>query len=256
MKVFDFYSAYYDLIYRGKDYAGEADYITELLRGQGLATGHLLEMGCGTGVHAYHLARLGYDVHGIDLAEKMVARANEKRETDYSDVRDRLRFETGNVGSYRAGRTFDAAISLFHVMSYQIENPQLDAAFATAAAHLRVGGLFLFDFWYGPAVLTDLPHRRVKELEDDTISLTRTAEPVLHPNENVVDVNYHVEVRNKQSGESSEIKETHRMRYLFLPELTGLAERHGFLVADTREWMSDAPLSFSSWNGVMVCRKL
>lgn len=256
MKVFDFYSAYYDLIYRDKDYAGEAAYIAGLLRGQGLDEGHLLEMGCGTGVHAYHLARMGYNVHGIDLSEKMVARANEKRKTDYRDADDRLRFETGNVGSYRAGRTFDAAISLFHVMSYQTGNAQLEAAFATAAAHLQPGGIFVFDFWYGPAVLTDLPHRRVRELEDDAISLVRTAEPVMHPNENVVDVNYQVAVRNKESGETSEIKETHRMRYLFLPELTGLAERHGFSVAGAHEWMSGAPLSFTSWNGVMICRKL
>ena len=37
-------------------------------------------------------------------------------------------------------------ISLFHVMSYQTTNADLLAVFATAAAHLRPGGLFLFRF--------------------------------------------------------------------------------------------------------------
>ncbi len=31
--VFDEYAAYYDLLYRDKDYVGEAEYIDQLLRG-------------------------------------------------------------------------------------------------------------------------------------------------------------------------------------------------------------------------------
>ena len=37
----------------------------------------------------------------------------------------------------------------------------------------------------------------------------------MHPNENVVDVNYYVQVKQKESGKVSEFNETHKMRYLF-----------------------------------------
>ena len=71
-------------------------------------------------------------------------------------------------------------------------NEDLAGMFATAAAHLKAGGVFVFDFWYGPGVLTDPPVERVKHLEDGVIQVTRTAKPTLRPNENIVDVHYQV----------------------------------------------------------------
>jgi hypothetical protein len=42
-------------------------------------------------------------------------------------------------------------------MSYQIETNEIEAVFKKVSEHLAIGGLFLFDFWYGPAVLSDSP---------------------------------------------------------------------------------------------------
>ena len=38
--------------------------------------------------------------------------------------------------------------------------------FKTVNKHLKNGGIFIFDFWYGPAVLRDLPTKRVKKVEN------------------------------------------------------------------------------------------
>lgn len=86
-------------------------------------------------------------------------------------------------------RQFDAVI---HFISYQTTNDDVSAAFQTARKHLNPGGIFTFDVCYGPAVLMDRPAVRIKRMMDDEIEVTRLAEPVLHPNENLVDVNYHV----------------------------------------------------------------
>ncbi|HEY2400385.1 MAG TPA: class I SAM-dependent methyltransferase, partial [Steroidobacteraceae bacterium] len=59
-EVFDAYAAYYDLLYRDKDYPGEARYVQSLLRRHGVSDGDLLELGCGTGRHAEQLVRLGF----------------------------------------------------------------------------------------------------------------------------------------------------------------------------------------------------
>jgi SAM-dependent methyltransferase len=153
-----------------------------------------------------------------------------------------LEYVQGDARTVRLDRQFDSVISLFHVMSYQVSNADLKAAFATAKGHLKPGGLFLFDFWYGPGVLSDRPTLRVKELEDDAICVTRIAEPVLHPNENVVDVNYRVTIRDKASGQTRDISETHRMRYLFLPEIQEYLEGAGLQQRFSLRWMdSEAP---------------
>ena len=59
------------------------------------------------------------------------------------------------------------------------------SAFEVAKNHLNENGIFIFDFWYGPAVLTDLPSARVKRLENEDIKVTRVAEPVLHSQQNI-----------------------------------------------------------------------
>jgi len=129
-------------------------------------------------------------------------------------------------------------ISLFHVISYQTTNEDVLAAFKTAREHLNPGGVFIFDVWYGPAVLTDRPAIRIKRMADDEIEVTRLAEPVMHPNKNRVDVNYHVFVRDLKSGMVRELRETHMMRYFFHPEIELFAEQNGFQNMHVEEWLT------------------
>jgi SAM-dependent methyltransferase len=150
----------------------------------------------------------------------------------------------------------DAVISLFHVMSYQTANADLEAAMATAAAHLRPGGVFLFDFWYGPAVLSDPPVVRVKRLEDEAISVIRLAEPELQPNRNQVIVNYQVLIKDKSTGLNQEVRESHCMRYLFLPELEYLLEHQGLRMAGSGAWCSGRPLGRDTWYGWAVATRI
>jgi SAM-dependent methyltransferase len=250
-EVFDAYARYYDLLYRDKDYAGEAAYLASHLRRHAPDAASILELGCGTGAHAEHLARTGYTVHGVDQSETMLERAAARKAALPAETAARLSFGRGDARTVRTGAQYDAVISLFHVMSYQTGNADLQAAFATAAAHLRPGGLFLFDFWYGPAVLAQRPEAREKRLADERTEVTRTAEPVLHENEDVVDVNYTVLIGDKKTGGTERIRETHRMRYLFLPELA-LLRGAAFEERATLAWMSAEPLSARSWSGFQI----
>jgi len=248
-EVFDAYAAYYDLLYRDKDYPAEARYVRSLLQRHGVDKGEILELGCGTGKHAEQLVRLGYSVQGIDLSSSMVEIARRR------NTSERIRFDVGDARSLRLNRHFDAAISLFHVASYQTTNEDLAGMLATTAAHLKTGGLFVFDFWYGPGVLTDPPTERVKNLKDDVIEVVRTAKPQLHPNENVVDVHYKVRVKQHRSGVVAELEETHRMRYLFLPELKFMLQAAGMDLLHAERWMSDDELDARSWQAVVTARR-
>lgn len=244
MSVFADYSKYYDLLYRDKDYEGEARYVHELIARQRPGARSVLDLGCGTGRHAALLAQRDYQLTGVDLSEEMLKVARESA--------PQLSFVQGDVRSVRLGKTFDVVLSLFHVMSYQTTNADLRAALATLREHLAPGGLFVFDCWYGPAVLTSRPETRVKRLEDAALQVTRLAEPVLYPNDNLVDVNYQVLIRDKQSGAVQELRETHKMRYLFAPELELLLEGAGLRLTQTSEFMSDGELGFDTWNAVFV----
>lgn len=254
-QVFDAYAAYYDLLYRDKDYAAEAEYVAGHIRRYMPKAKRILELGCGTGAHAEYLARMGFMIHGVDISRAMLARAEQRKASLPSDLATRITFALDDVRTVRTGKTYDVVISLFHVMSYQTTNADLHAMFETASVHLQSEGLFLFDFWYGPAVLIQKPEVRVKRLEDEEIKVTRIAEPVMHFNENVVDVNYTMFIEIKATGRIEQIKEMHRMRYLFLPELTnyqfGKFKEHAVV-----SWMTNDILDSKAWAGVQIISPL
>ena len=69
-KVFDSYSMYYNLLYKDKDYAAEADYIAHLLGNAKT----VFEMGCGTGKHAKLLTSKGYKMFGIAIVIRLICK--------------------------------------------------------------------------------------------------------------------------------------------------------------------------------------
>jgi SAM-dependent methyltransferase len=253
MSVFAHYARYYDLLYKDKDYSGETEYVHYLLQKFGRKTKSILELGCGTGKHAMLLAEKGYTITGIDMSEQMLKSALNRNS---KDTMREIEFKQGDIRTIRLERKFDAVISLFHVFSYQITNDDLIAAIATAKTHLNSNGIFIFDAWYGPAVLTDKPVVRVKRLEDDLIKVVRIAEPKLHPNENIVDVNYTTLIENKDSGKTETIKEKHRMRYLFRPEIEICLKQEGLTILHSEEWMSKKGPDCSTWGVVFICKNV
>ena len=243
MTVFGDYAHYYDLLYRDKDYAGEASQVAARL-GEGR---RLLELGSGTGRHALELARLGRDVTGVDMSEGMVEHAEERRLAAGPELQALLRFRQGDARSVRAGSMFDGVLSLFHVLSYQVADADVEAMLATAAAHLRPGGRFVFDFWYGPAVLAQKPENRTKILQAEGVELTRRASPRLDPSARRVDVRYDIEVRDLHSGARQTLSENHAMRYFDVPEVRAALERAGFGFVAAEELPGGAAPSERTW---------
>lgn len=249
MSVFNEYARFYDLFYRDKDYAGEAAYVGDLLRQHAPQAVELLNLGCGSGRHDRELLRQGYRISGVDCSTEMLTTA--RRE---SSGLEGLDYHAGDIRSIRLDRQYDAVVSLFHVISYQTTNDDLLAAFATARAHLAAGGVFIFDCWYGPGVLTDRPEVRTRRYEDDEVAVTRSAHPVMHPDLDVVAVQYQLDIQHKPGGSTEQVGEIHRMRYLFQPELQLLLSLTGFVVIEAQEWLSGKPLTLDTWNAVFVCR--
>ena len=78
----------------------------------------------------------------------------------------------------------------------------------------------------------------------------------MHPNENVVDVEYDITIRDKATGRTQQIRETHRMRYLFVPELEVLLRNAGFALEHYEEWMTGRPADFDTWGVCFVAKAL
>jgi SAM-dependent methyltransferase len=247
--VFDHYAKYYNLLYEDKNYEGEVNYIHSLiLRFTSHSATNVLDIGCGTGTHASFLSQLGYRVTGVDLSQEMIDQALAKQipNTD---------FQVGNAVDFKLPGKFEVITSLFHVLSYQTTNENAQKMIANVANHLSGSGIFVFDFWYAPAVLTERPSVKIKRLEDGDIKITRIAEPVLKVNENTVEVNFELLIENKYNQQLTVIKEVHPMRYFSLPEIELLLTNTGMKLLYAQEWLTEKMPSDHTWGVCCVAGK-
>jgi len=251
MSAFTGYARHYDVLYADKDYAGEVDYVVSLIAQQCPKALTVLDLGCGTGRHAVDLARRGYRVLGVDASDAMLELAT-RRSVELEIPADQLAWSRGDVRSFRAGKEFDVVLALFHVASYQTTADDLSRFLATAATHLRPGGVFILDFWYGPAVLSEQPSVRIKRADTRDSTLLRIAEPILYPNHNCVEVHYTLLVSDKRTSTSETITETHRMRYLFVPEVEALMLQVGLRSIRCEQWLTGRSPAIDTWSVAMV----
>lgn len=245
--VFESFGTWYDDIYQDKDYGAEANKIFDFLSRFSGDGKDLLEFGMGTGKHASELVKKGYTVHGIELSHEMLSQVQ---------TSSKLTVNHGDITEYNAYRTFDAVVCMFHVLGYITETHALDRLFQNAARHLDINGVFIFDYWYAPAVLSQGVDVRVKRMPIKDGLLIRLAEPTKQPNRNVVSVKYTLFQCDREGRPVERFEETHEMRYFSVPEINTFCERHGFVIERHECFDTGDDLSEKSWNAISVARKL
>lgn len=237
------YSQYYDLLYAEKDYAGEFSYVYDLLKEHSkIQIQSVLDIGCGTGKHLQEFQKQGLKIAGVDLSQSQLDLAKKA-------LGKESMLQCKRASEFSFDKKFDSIVSLFHVMSYQTTNDELERVFANVSEHLNIGGVFVFDFWHGAGVLSDPPTVRIKRLQSGDKQIIRLAEPVMQYEQNIVEVNYEI-----ISGNDS-FKETHKMRYLFEQELKLFAKLNGLEFLATHKWQTKESLG-DAWYGVSILRKL
>lgn len=249
MNNFRLYSEYYDLLYKGKPYSDETDYIISLLdKYRTFKVKTILELGSGSGGHAYFFSKKGFEITGIELSSGMVEMARTKNIPNFNIIE-------GNISSFDLEMKFDAVISLFHVVSYLTNNNDLISMFNSVSNNLKEGGLFIFDCWYSPAVIRQRPETRVKRISNKNLSIVRIAESKENVNNNTVNVNFEVNITKNNNGQLSTIEESHMMRHFSIPEIQLIANFCGFEVINCEEALTSNVPSFETWAVCFVLKK-
>jgi SAM-dependent methyltransferase len=249
MNVFDkYYAQFYDLLYKDKDYESESNYIISLIKKYNPEAKSILDLGCGTGRHAELFSNKGFIVLGVDQSKYMLNEAMNRKNNN-------LDFIEGDIRFLKLDKKFDVVTALFHVLSYQITNKDVESLIRTAYNHLNKNGLFIFDFWYGPAVIIQKPEVRIKELENDNVKFIRIAKPMIDFSRNVVKVCYKIFIVDKKNKTFLEHEEIHPMRYFFDPELELFIENIGFKLESKFSWLKFEKPSENDWSVVWVVRK-
>lgn len=136
----------YQLVLEGMWERGEEDAvaISSYLGDEGLKGCRVLDAPCGIGRVAIPLARLGFEVTGIDLSPHLVGVAD-KKAAQFKLASGRARFLVGDMrdlGSKFAPSSFDVVLNVFTSIGYGPEEDDL-RYFRDARAVTRRGGLLL-----------------------------------------------------------------------------------------------------------------
>lgn len=243
---FSNYGDFYNLLNKDKDYVAEVDYVIDLFKRYKISGKKVLELGSGTGIHGGLLAKKGFEVSGVEMSTQMIEKALKAPgfELVYGDIR--------NVN---LNRKFDIAISLYHVMSYQTSNEDITSALKTAYNHLNDGGFLVFDVWYSPAVYAQKATPRLRVVEDEKLSITRIANPLIFNEKNVVEVNYTFIVKNKEKNSFDNFSECHPMRHFSIPEIKLLAEVNKFEYINAEAFMTRDTPSEETWGVCFILKK-
>lgn len=246
------YADQYDLLYGDKDYEAECDLLEQAFKKYGHGVKTILDIGCGTGNHSIPLARRGYQVTGVDLSENMLAHAREKAKS--SNALSSITFIQGDARTMDLNQKFDAVLMMFAVLGYQLTNEDVLASLNTVRKHLNPGGVFIFDVWYGPAVLSVRPSERVKVIPTSDGKVIRAASGSLDTARHLSEVKYHLW---RISGDKvvSETEESHQMRYFFPQELALFLSSSGLALQKITTFPSlDQPADETTWNVLGVAK--
>jgi SAM-dependent methyltransferase len=245
-KVFELYGKYYNIIYQKKNYQKEVVFIDELLKKYNSNAKNILEFGSGTGGHAKFFVKNGYSVHGIERSKSMLA--NCKKIKGFT-------FQRGNICKIKLKKKYDIVLSLFHVLSYQINTHNINNFFKNAKYHLKPNGLFGFDFWYNKAITSQKPKIRLLQLKKKNFELIRLAEPSKNYFKNIINVDYTIILKNLRNNLVTVVKENHQMRYFSLPDLNFYFKKFKFRCLHISELISNKKPSKNTWGVFCLLKK-
>jgi 2-polyprenyl-3-methyl-5-hydroxy-6-metoxy-1,4-benzoquinol methylase len=151
MKAYEELAPYYDRFMSFIDYETEAEYIYRFLFQQQKISGHVLDIGAGSGGHMLPLLRMGIKVDGLDVSDNMIEILKTKIEQEgftscllHEDMRS---FQTDN--------SYDIHYCFGETIHHLTEVTELVDFFHCSYQALNTGGILLFS-WQEKSYFTEL----------------------------------------------------------------------------------------------------
>ncbi len=216
----------YDLIYDGKDYAGEARQIRDLLETTGLSEGaRILEAACGTGTYLEHLDDT-YRTTGFDLSPQMIEQAEMKL--------DDTELSVGDMTAFEVDQPYDALLCLFSSIGYVHGERGLRRTFRNFHDAVAPGGVVVLEPWIGPDDL-HVGRTAMTTYRGEDVKLCRQA--VTECDGRLAVLEFHWLVA-ETGGEVDHFTDRHELYLHTHDEYVEAFERAGFAVRHDEEGLS------------------
>ena len=201
------FAKYYDKFYQNKNYKKETEFLKNFIN----ANDKILDIGCGTGIHAALLTDNGFEVDGLDLNKEMLEIAKTRLKTN-------LYWQ--NILEIDISKKYNMIISMFAVFNHLKDTDELMRGLMNLKQLLHDGG----------KIIIDLHNPQSSGSKIDTYdNMTR-----------VMKWNYDRSLKIEKSDIIFEIDgikytDTHTFRILTIDEMKECCERVGLKVVNVYE---------------------
>lgn len=148
MSAYDFLAGFYDAFQQELDPREWAAFVDRLVKKHGAFPGDgangsalLCDLGCGTGAVTCELAKLGYDIVGVDTSLPMLDQARERAEKE----KIQALFLCQDMARLDLYGSMDVFVSLLDTVNHITRPRDLEKLFKSFSNYLNHGGLFVFD---------------------------------------------------------------------------------------------------------------
>lgn len=230
--------------------------------------GPVLEIACGTGRVSIPIARLGFEVTGLDIVPGMLALARRK------SAGLPTRWVEGDARTFDLGRRFRLIFVTGNAFQAFLTRADQEALLERVRAHLDDGGLFAFETrnprWVGsgadPLPESDLEGgdlwanletraeeqewQRYNDLRGHEVRVSRT-----QVYDHIAQILHWTTYRRWREGEQEQTRVTRiAVRFTFPQELAALLHYNGFsVIRQYGDWDLE-PLTATSTSIISVCR--
>lgn len=209
-----------------------------------------LDVGCGTGAHAYRMAQSGLKVTAGDISKDMLNVAKAKH------AHDNIEYHILDATDFSMENRFNVVFALSHVIGYQLDNESVFKMLENIYNSLTSGGIFIFNFYHAPGVAENKLKSRIKNVQDKDLNITRCSNATNNLMENVLDLEYYYlveELNEKENITSVTVHE--KMRYFSKLEIEYYLKNAGFDEIEIYNYLTKEALTEDDWNGAVIAKK-
>lgn len=245
------YARFYDLLYVNKDYKQEYSIINKLIKKHFNKPKNLLDIGCGTGKYSSLLTKMNLKVVGLDKSHFMIKEAKRKFKT-----KKNLSFKQSDLKTFESKEKFDIVSALFHILSYQTTNSDVDKFFKTSHKILSSKGVVVFDFWFKPGVLFLKQPNKFRKVVTRKNTIIRLTTSNWNKKNNRINDVHEMLILDKKNKLKENFTETHKMRYFDLNFIKKKLKKNKFIFLSCIDIATNKFPTKNSWGALVLAKKL
>ncbi len=214
--------------------------------------GPMLDLACGTGRMAIHMALKGYQVTGVDIMPEMIAKAKQKT----ADREASVEYVVSDARDFHLNKQFPLVFMLMNAFQFLLEREDHEGMLAGVREHLQPDGYFLFETRNpNPRMLFEVRHpegERYTTADGGQVTITDQAyyDPMTQIQHYTVDYQFHY-----ADGRHEARTQHTSLRYVFPQEMESLLHYNGFRIHTVYgDWQLN-PLTAASPAMIYVCQK-